>query len=267
MGQNMRRKLVVANWKMHGTLAQNKVLFDAFKRNLNDLKSIDIAVCVPYPYLFQAQQELAGSNIAWGAQNIAKHEKGPYTGEVSAAMLKDFGSSYVIIGHSERSLAYCETEANVASKFVVAKQAGITPVLCVGETLLEREAGVMERVIASQIEAVLSDAGASVFADAVISYEPIWAIGTGLSATPAQAQAMHEFIRDKIARHDKQAAESLRILYGGSVKPTNAAQLLAMPDIDGGLIGRCSLDANDFEKICRAASLQTELSVESGSAV
>jgi triosephosphate isomerase len=254
----MRRKLVVANWKMHGTLAQNKALFEVFKDKLAPLDSIDVAICVPYPYLFQAQSELADSHIAWGAQNIAKHEKGPYTGEVSAAMLKDFGARYVIIGHSERSLAYCESEANVADKFVVAKHAGITPILCVGETLQEREAGVMERVIASQIDAVLSVAGAAIFANAMVSYEPIWAIGTGLSATPEQAQAMHEFIRGKIARLDKDASESLRILYGGSVKPTNAAQLLAMQDIDGGLIGRCSLDANDFEKICRAACLETK---------
>jgi len=252
----MRRKLVVANWKMHGTLAQNKALFTAFKEQLAPISNIDIAVCVPYPYLFQAQSELGESRIAWGGQNIAKHEIGAYTGEVSATMLRDFGASYVIIGHSERSLAYCESEANVASKFVVAKHAGITPVLCVGETLQEREAGIMERVIASQIDAVLSEAGAAVFDNTIVSYEPIWAIGTGLSATPEQAQAMHEFIRGKVARLNKDAAESLRILYGGSVKPTNAAQLLAMPDIDGGLIGRCSLDANDFEKICRAASLQ-----------
>jgi len=251
----MRRKLVVANWKMHGTLAQNKILFGAFKEKLAPFSSIDVAVCVPYPYLFQAQSELSDSPIAWGAQNIAKHDKGAYTGEVSATMLKDFGASYVIIGHSERSLAYCESEANVASKFVVAKHAGITPILCVGETLQEREAGIMERVIASQIDAVLSEAGAAIFANTIVSYEPIWAIGTGLSATPEQAQAMHEFIRGKVAVLNKEASESLRILYGGSVKPTNAAQLLAMPDIDGGLIGRCSLDANDFEKICRAASL------------
>ena len=250
----MRRKLVVANWKMHGTLAQNKQLFDAFKHKLADIRNVDVAVCVSYPYLFQAQTELAGSNIGWGAQNISKHKKGPHTGEVSAAMLGDFGAGYVIIGHSERSLAYCESEANVATKFVIAKQSGITPVLCVGETLLEREAGVMERVIGARIDAVLAEGGVHAFADAVVSYEPVWAIGTGLSATPEQAQSMHEFIRNKIAELDQDAANSLRILYGGSVKPTNAAQLLAMPDIDGGLIGRCSLNAEDFEKICHAAA-------------
>jgi len=250
----MRRKLVVANWKMHGNLAENKQLFDAFQQKLSPIKHVDFAVCVPYPYLLQAQTELKDSNIAWGAQNLSKHEKGPHTGEVSVGMLKDFGTSYVIIGHSERSLAYCESESNVATKFVIAKKFGITPVLCVGETLLEREAGVMERVIGSRIDAVLAEGGVHAFANAVVAYEPIWAIGTGLSATPEQAQSMHEFIRNKIAELDKDAANSLRILYGGSVKPTNAAQLLAMPDIDGGLIGRCSLNAEDFEKICRAAA-------------
>lgn len=255
----MRRKLVVANWKMHGNLAQNQLLLTAYRQNLAVCGNTDIAICVPHPYLFQAQQQLSGTHIAWGAQNMAKHLKGAHTGEVSVLMLTDFGASYVIIGHSERSLAYCENEVDIAAKFVVAKQAGVTPVLCLGETLQEREAGVMERVIASQLDAVLNSAGGAVFADAVVAYEPVWAIGTGLTATPEQAQAMHAFIRERVATHDKSAAERLRILYGGSVKPTNAAQLLAMPDIDGGLIGRCSLDANDFEQICRAASAQASI--------
>ncbi len=251
----MRRKLVVANWKMHGTISQNKVLFDEFKKRLNSINNVDFVVCVPFPYLYQAQQELSGTNIAWGAQNVAKHAVGAYTGEVSAIMLCDFGSRYVMMGHSERSLAYCETEDNIAEKFVIAKESGLTPILCVGETFQEREAGVMEHVIASQIDAVLSYAGASVFADSVISYEPIWAIGTGFSATPDQAQSMHEFIRGKIAKLDQEASETLRIIYGGSVNPTNAAQLIGMRDIDGGLVGRCSLDAGNFEKICQAASV------------
>ncbi|ADQ83878.1 MULTISPECIES: triose-phosphate isomerase [Methylovorus] len=249
----MRRKLVVANWKMHGDLAQNKVLFDAFRQRLDHLTSADFAVCVPYPYLFQAQQELQGSHIAWGAQNVAKHEVGAYTGEVSARMLKDFGASYVIVGHSERSTAYCESDENIAAKFVVARKSGITPVLCLGETLAERESGLCHQVIASQIDAVLKTVGAGVFAHAVVSYEPVWAIGTGLSATPEQAQQVHAFIRDRIAALDVHAAETVRILYGGSVNPLNASQLFVMPDIDGGLIGRCSLNANDFEEICRAA--------------
>ncbi len=249
----MRRKLVVANWKMHGNLARNTHMLREFKRKLACIKHVDFAICLPFPYLFQAQLELQDSNIGWGAQNVAKHEMGPYTGEVSVSMLQDFACQYVIIGHSERSLAYCESAENVAAKFLAIKQAGMTPILCVGETLQEREAGVMQHVINEQLDAILAVTQASVFADAVISYEPIWAIGTGLTATPEQAQAIHAFIRGKLKTLDEHAAESVRILYGGSVKPTNAAQLLAMRDIDGGLIGRCALNADDFEQICLAA--------------
>ena len=250
----MRRKLVVGNWKMHGNLVQNKSLLDNCIAKLAPLTNADYAVCVPYPYLYQAQSLLQHSNIAWGAQNIGKFEAGAYTGEVSAAMLKDFACKYTIIGHSERSTAYCESDENIAAKFMMAKNAGITPILCVGETLIEREAGVMHRVVAKQLDTIIDLYGAAVFADTVISYEPIWAIGTGLAARPEQAQNMHEFIRGKISTLNLDAATSLKILYGGSLNPQNALQLLAMPDIDGGLIGRCSLNANDFEGICRAAN-------------
>lgn len=250
----MRRKLVVANWKMHGSLAQNQHLFDQLKSHLSHISNVDFAICVPYPYLFQAQSSLTGTNIAWGAQNVGKYPVGAYTGEVAASMLKDFGATYVILGHSERSTAYCESGENIAAKFVTAKNAGLTPVLCVGETLQEREAGVMEQVVAEQLDPLLLSHGGAVFNHAVISYEPIWAIGTGLSATPDQAQAMHEFIRGKIAGYDQAAAQSVRIIYGGSVNPVNASKLMVMQDIDGGLIGRCSLDANEFEKICLAAA-------------
>ena len=250
----MRRKLVVGNWKMHGNLVQNKSLLDNCIAKLAPLTNADYAVCVPYPYLYQAQSLLQHSNIAWGAQNIGKFEAGAYTGEVSAAMLKDFACTYTIIGHSERSTAYCESDENIAAKFMMAKNAGITPILCVGETLIEREAGVMHRVVAKQLDTIIDLYGAAVFADTVISYEPIWAIGTGLAARPEQAQNMHEFIRGKISTLNLDAATSLKILYGGSLNPQNAIQLLAMPDIDGGLIGRCSLNANDFEGICRAAN-------------
>ena len=250
----MRRKLVVANWKMHGSLAQNQHLFDQLKSHLSHISNVDFAICVPYPYLFQAQSSLTGTNIAWGAQNVGKYPVGAYTGEVAASMLKDFGATYVILGHSERSTAYCESGENIAAKFVTAKNAGLTPVLCVGETLQEREAGVMEQVVAEQLDPLLLSHGGAVFNHAVISYEPIWAIGTGLSATPDQAQAMHEFIRNKIAGYDQAAAQSVRIIYGGSVNPVNASKLMVMQDIDGGLIGRCSLDANEFEKICLAAA-------------
>lgn len=249
----MRRKLVVANWKMNGSLARNQALLETARTGLAPLKGADFVICVPYPYLFQAQAILQGSNVSWGAQNLAKHEEGAYTGEVSAAMLKDFGASYVIIGHSERSSALCESDVNIAAKFALAKAFGITPILCIGETLGEREAGVMEYSIANQLDAVLSVSDGALLEDAVVAYEPVWAIGTGKSATPDQAQAAHAFIRDRIKALNPAAANSVRIIYGGSVKPSNASQLLAMPDIDGGLVGKCSLSAGDFEEICRAA--------------
>ncbi|MEO6117533.1 MAG: triose-phosphate isomerase [Methylotenera sp.] len=250
----MRRKLVVANWKMHGNLASNQQLFEAYIERLSTLKSTDIVVCVPYPYLAQAQSLLQNTNMAWGAQNISKDAVGAFTGEVSAAMLKDFGATYVIIGHSERATAYCESDENIATKFKQALTYGLTPILCVGETLIEREAGVMQMVVGKQLDTILHTYGASVFADAVVSYEPIWAIGTGLAASSDQAQNMHEFIRGKVAALDIAAATSLKILYGGSVNPQNAVQLFVMQDIDGGLIGKCSLNAQEFEKICRATA-------------
>ena len=250
----MRRKLVVANWKMHGNLASNEQLFTAYIQKLTSLTNIDVVVCVPYPYLAQAQALLKNTNIAWGAQNLSKDPVGAFTGEVSATMLKDFGASYVIIGHSERATAYCESDENIAVKFMQAKTYGLTPILCVGETLIEREAGVMQMVVGKQLDAIINTYGAGVFADAIVSYEPIWAIGTGLAASNEQAQSMHEFIRGKVAALDKSAAISLKILYGGSVNPQNAVQLLVMQDIDGGLIGKCSLNAQEFEKICRAAA-------------
>lgn len=249
----MRRKLVVANWKMHGDLASNAQLFAAYLERLASLKTLDVVVCVPYPYLAQAQSLLKNSGIAWGAQNISKDAVGAYTGEVSASMLRDFGATHVIIGHSERATAYCESDENIATKFMQAKKHGLTPILCVGETLIEREAGVMEMVVAKQLDTIINTYGAAVFADAVISYEPIWAIGTGLAASSEQAQSMHQFIRERIAALDEIAAGSLKILYGGSVNPQNAVQLFVMQDIDGGLVGKCSLNAQEFEGICRAA--------------
>ena len=250
----MRRKLVVANWKMHGNLASNNLLLTAYIEKLASLKSIDVVVCVPYPYLAQAQMMLQNTAIAWGAQNLSKDALGAFTGEVSAAMLKDFGSTHVIIGHSERATAYCESDENIAIKFMQAKTHDLTPILCVGETLIEREAGVMQMVVAKQLDTIINTYGASVFADSVVSYEPIWAIGTGLAASADQAQSMHEFIRGKIAAHDLSAANSLKILYGDSVTPKNAVQLMVTQDIDGGLIGRCSLNAQEFEGICLAAA-------------
>ncbi len=243
------KKFVIANWKMHGNLHQNQVLLAAYIQKLNQLKDMQVVVCVPYPYLAQAQEMLAGTNIAWGAQNMAKDNNGAFTGEVSAEMLCDFGCEYVILGHSERATAYCESDENIALKFRAAKDHNLTPVLCVGETLIEREAGVMEMVVGNQLDIIIDKYGTAVFEDAIISYEPIWAIGTGLAARPDQAKAMHKFIRGKISALNF----DVKILYGGSVRPQNALQLFKVEDIDGGLIGQCSLNAQEFEDICRAA--------------
>lgn len=255
---SVRTKLVVANWKMHGDLATNQTLLTAYVAQLTPIihaskTQLDVVVCVPYPYLAQAQNLLQGTPIAWGAQNMSKDVKGAFTGEVSARMLRDFGASYVVIGHSERATAYCESDENIATKFMQAKSHGLTPILCVGETLIEREAGAMELVVGKQLDAIVSQYGAHVFENTVIAYEPIWAIGTGLAATSEQAQNMHGFIREKIAKLDERAANSLKILYGGSLNPQNAIQLLLTQDIDGGLIGRCSLNAPEFAAICEAA--------------
>ena len=249
-------KLIVANWKMHGSLAVNQALIEGYLEGLAVLPQTDVVVCVPYPYLAQAQSLLSSSRIGWGAQNLAKFEQGAYTGEVAASMLRDFGAQYVIIGHSERSTAYCESDENIAEKMMVAKRHGLKPILCVGETLLEREAGVMERVVGRQLETIIRLFGGEAFADAIVSYEPIWAIGTGLAATAEQAVAMHQFIRESVANADKSASASLKILYGGSVNPQNAVQLLNQKEIDGALIGRCSLDVGQFIKICQAVPVK-----------
>ena len=249
------KKFVVANWKMHGNLKQNQALLQSYIQTLSNLTHTQVIVCAPYPYLAQLQTMLANTDIAWGAQNMAKNEVGPFTGEVSAEMLRDFGCEYVILGHSERATAYCESDENIAQKLMTAKKHGLTPILCVGETLIEREAGIQETVVSKQLDTIIKLYGAAAFADTIISYEPIWAIGTGLAATPEQAKTMHKFIRSKIASADKNAAEGVKILYGGSVNPQNAVQLLSMQNIDGGLIGKCSLNAQEFENICCVAEL------------
>jgi len=248
-----RQKLCIANLKMHGNLKSNQQLMISYIDHLQSLGDLQVAVCVPYPYLAQFQSMLQGTAIQWGAQNMSKEIEGPFTGEVSVSMLQDFGVSYVIVGHSERATAYCESDENIAVKFNLAKIHGITPILCVGETLIEREAGVMEMVVGKQLDTIIEMYGASLFSNTIIAYEPIWAIGTGLAATPAQAQQMHQFIREKIAKLDIDAANNVKILYGGSVNPQNAVQLFAMQDIDGGLIGRCALDAELFYGISQAA--------------
>ncbi len=250
----MRKKLVAGNWKMNGELASNAVLLGAVRDGVALGSPFDCTVCVPFPYLYQTRSFLEGSAVSWGAQNVSQHTKGAFTGEVSGGMLSDFGCSHVLVGHSERRALFGESSAVVASKFLAAQAAGVIPILCVGETLAEREAGVTEQVVAEQLDAVLATAGAGAMVAAVIAYEPVWAIGTGRTASPQQAQDVHGFIRSRLADFDSVASGAMRILYGGSVKAGNAGELFAMPDIDGGLIGGASLDAAEFLAICAAAA-------------
>jgi triosephosphate isomerase len=251
----MRRKLVVGNWKMYGRLARNQELLQAVLAGVRDMDKADYGVCVPFPYLAQAQSLLQGSNVAWGAQNLSPQEEGAFTGEVAPGMLVDFGCHYAIIGHSERRGLFHESDEIASAKFDAAIKAGMKPIFCVGETLAERESDITEKVVARQLDAVLERAGAQALSNAVIAYEPVWAIGTGKTATPQQAQAVHAFIRQRVAQHNSQVAQSLCILYGGSVKAANAVELFGMPDIDGGLIGGASLVAEEFVAICRAAQV------------
>src|SRR5688572_14754456 len=228
---------------MNGSRAANRTLLDALLRELAAQGAAEVAICPPFAYLAQVSEQLHGTPFAWGAQNVSEHAQGAYTGEVSAAMLKDFGCRYVVVGHSERRQLYGESDAQVAAKFAAAQSAGLTPILCVGETLAEREAARTEDVVTRQLDAVLAK---SSFGAAVLAYEPVWAIGTGRNATPEQAQAVHAFLRRRVTGET-------RILYGGSVKAQNAAAIFAMPDVDGGLIGGASLVANEFIEIVRAA--------------
>ena len=238
---------------MNGNLATNQALLQALVPAVARVAGVKCAICAPYPYLAQVQQLLSGSGIAWGAQNVSQFDDGAYTGEVSGAMLVDFGCRYVIVGHSERRALFGETSAIVAGKYAAALKSGLMPIVCVGETLAQREVGETEAVVDAQLDAVLSGSGAQSLAHAVIAYEPVWAIGTGRTAKPEQAQAVHAHIRQRIATHDAGVAENVQILYGGSVKSVNAQELFAMPDIDGGLIGGASLDPEELAKICEAA--------------
>ena len=247
-----RRKLVAGNWKMHGSLAQNAALLAGFLPHVADL-DCEIGLCVPYPYLAQVQQLLGNTAVRLGAQNLSEHAQGAFTGEISGAMLADFSCRYVLVGHSERRTLFGESDAQVAAKFGAALSAGLTPILCVGETLDERERGETESVIGRQLQAVLERFLPATWGDAVIAYEPVWAIGTGRSASPEQAQAVHAFIRAFVSGRDALAGQAVRVLYGGSVKPGNARELFAQADIDGGLIGGASLVAEDFLTICQAA--------------
>jgi len=250
----MRTRLVAGNWKMHGSRETNRRLLSGVLAGVAQAGKVDIAVCVPYPYLGQVAEALADTQVAWGAQNVSEHAQGAYTGEVSAAMLAEFGCRYVIVGHSERRQIYGESDAQVAAKFAAVQAAGMLPIVCVGETLEERDAGQTERTVARQIDAVLAAGASDALAKAVLAYEPVWAIGTGRNATPQQAQDVHAFLRARVAARDRGVAQALRILYGGSVKPANAGAIFAMPDVDGGLIGGASLVASDFLAIAAAAA-------------
>lgn len=248
----MRRKLVVGNWKMNGSKAENKTLLEAVVEGVQKHKSGDIVVCVPYPYFAQVQSLAQGSKVAWGAQNLCANKDSALTGAVSPEMLVDYGCSYVIIGHSERRVQLNETDDTAAARFAAAINIGLRPIFCMGETKEERVSGGTEYIIGRQLDAILRRFGPDVVAKTVLAYEPLWAVGTDKAATPEQAQEVHSFIRQRIARCDKTIAENMQILYGGSLNPENASALFAMPDIDGGLVGRCSLDAKAFIQICKA---------------
>ena len=250
-----RRAFVAGNWKMNGTRASAAALTEAVARGAAGLDTVEIALCPPFILIPLVAERLtqARAAVAWGGQNLAAQASGAYTGEVSGPMLADWGCRYVIVGHSERRALYGETDALVADKFAAAQAAGLTPILCLGESLEEREAGRTEAVVARQLGVVIERHGVGSFERAVLAYEPVWAIGTGRTATPEQAQAVHRFLRAAVAAQDADVAARLRILYGGSVKGANAQELFAQPDIDGGLIGGASLQAEEFLAICAAA--------------
>ncbi|WP_210397054.1 triose-phosphate isomerase [Motiliproteus sediminis] len=248
----MRRPLVAGNWKMNGNSASIASLVQELNEGLSADLAAEVLVCPPHLYLSAVAAGKA-ERLCLGAQDVSEYAAGAYTGESSAVMLQDLGCAYVIVGHSERRALFGDTDLRVAAKFQAAQRAGLKPILCVGETLEQREEGATLAVIAAQIDAVLAEAGVSSFADAVVAYEPVWAIGTGRTATPEQAQEVHAAIRDQFARHDATVADGLQILYGGSVNAANAETLFAQADIDGGLVGGASLKADEFLAICRAA--------------
>ncbi|HQO15479.1 MAG TPA: triose-phosphate isomerase [Methylotenera sp.] len=248
----MRRKLIVGNWKMNGSIASNQLLLQGIVAGVKNLPHADYVLCVPYPYFHQAQTLLQHSNVAWGAQNLSANEDTALTGSVSPSMLVDYGCTYVIVGHSERRILSHETDDTAAARFNAALKAGLTPIFCMGESKEERESDWTEYIVGRQLDSIIRRFGANLLSKAVLAYEPLWAVGTDTPATPAQAQEVHQFIRKRIARCDAEVAAQVRILYGGSLHPNNAKAIFAMPDIDGGLVGRCSLDAQAFVKICQS---------------
>ena len=250
----MRQPLVAGNWKMNGSRDSVAGLLSGLKAGIGQVTTAEVAVCAPAIFLPTVQSELQGSPIKWGGQDVSVHASGAYTGETAASMLAEFGCHFVIIGHSERRAYHGETDQVVAEKFTAARAAGLEPILCVGETLEEREQGVTEGVVGRQLDAVVEHCGIDVVGEGVIAYEPVWAIGTGKTATPQQAQDVHAFIRARLAASSRAVADATRVLYGGSMNPKNAAELVAQADIDGGLIGGASLKADDFLAVCSAAN-------------
>ena len=248
----MRQPLVAGNWKMNGSRDSVKALVEGLRAGVGSIDGVDVVVCAPFVFIADVQALAGDAGLLIGAQNCATDDAGAFTGEIAAGMLPDFGCSHVIVGHSERRSLYGESDAVVATKYAKVQAAGMTPILCVGELLEEREQGITEEVVARQLDAVLDSSGVASLANAVIAYEPVWAIGTGRTATPEQAQEVHAFIRSRVAARDAQVAEGVRILYGGSMKGSNAVELIGQADVDGGLIGGASLKADEFLAICRA---------------
>ncbi|WP_198266148.1 triose-phosphate isomerase [sulfur-oxidizing endosymbiont of Gigantopelta aegis] len=248
----MRTPLVAGNWKMNGSRESVKELINGVVEGAKSLNGVEVAVCPPFIYIADVTAVAGGTNVSVGSQDVCTELKGAFTGETSIDMIKDFGCQYAIVGHSERRTLYGETDDVVAEKFAVVKNSGIIPIFCIGETLEEREGGITEEVCARQIDAVFSSQGDDAFADSVIAYEPVWAIGTGKTASPEQAQSVHAFIRQHIAKRNAVIAEKVQILYGGSMNPANAKELIGQTDIDGGLIGGASLKTEDFLAVCQA---------------
>lgn len=249
----MRRTLIAGNWKMNGSFSVNATLLAEISAGLQNQASCDVVICPPDPYLMQCASALGATGIAWGGQNVSSHNAGAYTGEISAAMLADCGCTYVIVGHSERRAYHHESDESVAQKALHALDAGLIPIVCVGETLGQREIGRTNDVVTRQLQAVLNIIGEDSLAKMVVAYEPVWAIGTGKTATPQMAQEVHSVLRAQLARKNSLLADGVRIIYGGSMKSENARALLAMPDVDGGLIGGAALKSQDFLGIIKAA--------------
>ncbi len=250
----MRKPLVAGNWKMNGTRASVAALLGGLKAGIGQVTTAEVAVCAPAIYIPETQSQLDGTPIAWGGQDLSIHASGAYTGEIAGSMLQDYGCRFVIIGHSERRAYHGESDELVAQKFTAARAAGLVPILCVGETLEEREQDITEQVVGRQLDAVIAECGIDKLGEGVIAYEPVWAIGTGKTASPEQAQEVHAFIRGRLTAGSQAVADGVRLLYGGSMNPKNAAELLVQPDIDGGLIGGASLKPDDFLAVCSAAN-------------